>query len=82
MAEKDPKPGPSPKTAELRKLYREIGELIVLTEAQSSRRIMLLGDIEVPWPPSVNDEVARRIKTKTAAIEARMSALKHGKQVD
>ncbi len=65
-------------TQQLHKLYREVGQLIALHEASKAPRIIVDGDIEIAWPQSVRDEIAARIITKTAAIEAKVAALKNG----
>lgn len=78
MTDADPKPGPDPATQKLHVLYRQVGQLIALHEAQKAPRILIDGDIEIAWPQNVRDEIAARIVTKTAEIEAKVAALKNG----
>lgn len=78
MADEDPKPGPDPATGKLRKLYRDVAQLIALHEAKNAPRILLVGDIEVGLPQSVKDEITQRIVTKTAEITTAVAALTNG----
>ncbi len=82
MAEKDQRSGPGPATRELRKLHYQIGQLIVLQEANAAPRIVIDGDIEIPWPQDVKDKIAERIARKRVKIMEKVAALTNGETVE
>lgn len=63
------------RTTKLNKLYHDVGQLIALESATASPRIVIDGDIEVPWPDAVQEQIAARIKAKMGAIAAGIADL-------
>lgn len=73
----------SERTQKLHLLYATIGQLLALESAKESPRILIDGDIEVPWPDDVKNQIDARIVTKGNKAAGLLRGIQdHGKPVD
>ena len=63
------------RTKTLHNLYRDIGQLIRLEEISKTPQIVIDGDIELAWPPDVQQQVLERITARKAEICAAVATL-------
>jgi len=66
------------RTQKLHALHHATGQLIALESAKAGPRILIDGDIEVPWPQEVKDQIDARIVTRQAEIAASIRDLQNG----
>lgn len=52
----------------LNALHHATGRLLQLESASKNPRILIDGDIEVPWPEDIKSQIEARIVTKMAEI--------------
>ena len=55
-----------PRARKLQELYHTVGQILALESANKSSKVVVDGDLEIPFPDSVKAQVRERIKTRMA----------------
>lgn len=80
---KEPKPQKFAKeTQGLQLLYRTIGEVIALRSADQAKKLVIDGDLSIPFPEDLKRRIVERIKTKLSKAAALIQELQRDGRMD